>query len=69
MSQFNMITARIDGIHPVLIFHKSTDGWYINEKHCVAIDPKKAICITHPWFSDHICEAPQHNFRIVISDD
>lgn len=46
-------------------FSLESDGWYVNKTHNLAIAPDATVCITHPWYVDHISDPPQHKFTVV----
>ena len=53
------------GKSAVYKFIKDEDGWHICKKSNLAIDPEKKCCMTEPWYADHICDAPEHQFKIL----
>lgn len=46
-----------------LIFTEGKDGWY--EANGYTINPNKTECQTYPWYADHVCEVPKHEFTIL----
>ncbi|MCB1713215.1 MAG: hypothetical protein KDH96_12310 [Candidatus Riesia sp.] len=53
----------------VVEFTKSKDGWYENKTKHLAINPEKSYCVTDPWYADHICDAPTHEFEILDTNE
>lgn len=57
------IIAEVDDKH--VEFEEQNDGWFISLVHQLAIHPDLTVCVTDPWYADHICEAPTHPFEII----
>lgn len=55
--------AEVDG--KTIEFEEQSDGWFVNLVHQLAIDPEMTVCVTDPWYADHICEPPTHPFEII----
>jgi hypothetical protein len=51
-----------DNIHE---FEEQSDGWFSCVPQQLAINPDLTVCVTDPWYADHVCEAPTHQFQIL----
>lgn len=59
------LKAYIKDCDSVLTFSKSIDGWWINTEYNLAINEAKTVCVTDKWYSDYLCEAPTHEFKVI----
>lgn len=60
----SIINVTIPHLNCTLDFSQDSDGWYVNTKRALAINPELTVCVTHPWYADHICNPPQHEFIV-----